>query len=146
MVLGRQMQSEHPDSKYAFLYYIYLKEFVVNFIENAILTFHDDKAIIPEGEPLHAISTNVKMHNRSFGVENVVIKALHHDWNACGLVPSIALVCEIPDSIKSSFITGTPYSITKEKVFEKSDSFCLATELINTFCPNYSTDGISLDM
>ena len=146
MVLERQMRSEHHDSKYTFLYYIYLKEFVVNFIENAILTFHNDKATIPVGEPLHAISTNVKMHNWSFGVENVVIKALDHDWNVCGLVPSIVLVCDIPDFIKSSFITGTPYSITKEKVLEKSDSFRLATELVNTFCPNYSTDGISLAM
>lgn len=47
------------------------------------------------------------------------------------------------DSMKSSFITGTPFITIKEKVFEKSYPFCHATELANIFCANYSTNGIS---
>ena len=46
---------------------------------------------------------------------------------------------------RDSFITGTLYITTEEKVFEKSDPFCHAAELANTFLANYSTDGISLD-
>ena len=94
---------------------------------------------------MHTVSTNVRTHNWSLGIKNVVIEALDHDWKVFGLVPSVVLVCDIPDSIKSSFITGTPYITTKEKIFQKSDSFHHATELANIFHANDSTDGISLD-
>ena len=62
----------HPGLKYAHTYYSYLKKFAVKFRENAILTFLGDKATAPLEEPLHAVSTNVRTHNRSLGVENVV--------------------------------------------------------------------------
>ena len=117
----------------------------MKFKENAILTFLNDKAMVPVGEPLHAVSTNIRKHNRSLGIENVFTEALDHDWKVCGLVQSVVLVCDIPDSIKSSFMTGTPNITTKEKVLEKSDPFRHATELANIFRANYSTDEISRD-
>ena len=131
MVQRRQMRSEHPDSKYAYVYYTYLKELAVKYRENTMLVFLDDKATIPVGEPKHAISTNVRAHNRSLGSENLVIEALDHDWKLYGLVPSVVLVCDIPDSITASFITGKPFVTTKEKVFEKSTPFHHAAELTN---------------
>jgi len=51
-------------------------------------------------------STNVRAHNRSLGAEGVPIETLDHDWNICGLVPSVVLLCEVPDSVKSSFVTA----------------------------------------
>ena len=126
------MPSEHADSKCTYVYYKYLKEFVVKFRENAILTFFDDKATVPVGEPLHAVSTNLRTHNRSIGVGNVVIVALDHEWKVCGLVPSIVLVCVtflIPSKVP--FVSGTPYITTKEKILEKSNPFHHATQLTN---------------
>ena len=97
------------------MYYKYLKGFTVTFRENAILTFLDDKTTVPVGEPLHAVSINVRTHKRSLGVENVVIEALDHDWKVCGLVSSVTLVCDIPDAIKSSFITGTQTLLQRKR-------------------------------
>lgn len=85
--------------------------------------------MVPEWKPFHVVSTNVRTHNQSLGVENVVIEALDHNWKVCGLVPSIVFICDISDSIKSSFCYR--YTATKEKVFEKSELFHHATELTN---------------
>ena len=96
------------------MYYTYLKVFAVKFKENAILTFLNNKAMVPVGEPLHAVSTNIRKHNRSLGIENVFTEALDHDWKVCRLAQTVVLVCDIPDSIKSSFMTGKPNITIKE--------------------------------
>ena len=99
-VQRRQMRSDHVDSKYAFVYYSFLKEFAVKYRDNAFMACLDDKANIPVGEPDHAISTNVRSHNKSLGSSNVTIEALDHDWKVSGLVPSVVLMNEIPYSSK----------------------------------------------
>ena len=71
MIQQRQIPSKHPDSKYTYVYYTYLK-----FRENAIPTFLDNKATVPVGALLHTVSTNVGTHNWSLGIENVVIQTL----------------------------------------------------------------------
>ena len=131
MVQRRQMRSDHVDSKYACVYFAYLKEFAVKYQENAMIGFLDDKATIPVGEPKHAVSTNVRSYGRSLGAENIDIVALDHDWKIAGLVPSIALIGDIPNDAKQSFFSGQSFVTLKEKVFEKSDSFRHAAELTN---------------
>ena len=71
MIQRRQIPSEHPDSKYTYVYYTYLK-----FRENAIPTFLDNKTTVPVEAPLHTVSTNVETYNQSLGIENVVIQTL----------------------------------------------------------------------
>ena len=70
---------------------------------------------------------------------------MDHDWKVCRFIPSVVLICDIPDLIRDSFLTGTPYVTTKEKVFQKSDPFRHATELTNIIRDQYSNDGIVLD-
>ena len=104
-----QMHSEHQDSKYAYVYYTYLKDFAIKYKDHTMLAFLDDKATIPVGKPSQAVSTNVRAHDRSLRTNDVTIIALDHDWKVCRLIPSVVLICDIPDSIRDSFLTGTPY-------------------------------------
>ena len=52
----RQIPADHPDSKYAYIYYTYLTEFAVKFKNNTTLAYMDNKATVPTGEPFNAIS------------------------------------------------------------------------------------------
>ena len=83
------MYHKHADSKYAFVYYSYLKDFAVKYKEHAAFTFLYGKANIPVGEPEHAVSTNVRSHNKSLTSRSVTLEALDHDWKVAGLVPSV---------------------------------------------------------
>ena len=99
------MRSHHADSKYIFLQQRYLKEFAVMFKDNCSFISSDDKALIPVGEPGHAISTGVHTHNASLGPldrSGVVIGALDHNWKVAGIVSSVNLFTEIPESSISS--------------------------------------------
>ena len=73
------MRSEHTDSKYLFVYYLYLKECAVKYKEHAAFSFLDDKANIPVGEPNHAVPTNVRSHNKCLTSSSVILEAQDHD-------------------------------------------------------------------
>ena len=139
------MKADHPDSKYAYIYFTYLKEFAIKFRDYTTFAFMDDKATVPVGEPNNAISTNVRSHNKSLGSTRQPIGALDHDWKLGGLVPSVSLICDIPESTKETFFSGTPYVTTKEKVFEPSDCYRHSIELINILRSHYSVGNITND-
>ena len=61
--LPYQIQANHEDSKYVFHQQRYLREFAVKFRDHWSLISADDKAVIPVGEPGHAVSTDVRAHN-----------------------------------------------------------------------------------
>ena len=54
------------------------------------MVFADDKAVIPVGEPDHAIPSGVRAHIQSLGAnDNTVLGALDHDWKLAGIVVSV---------------------------------------------------------
>ena len=91
----------------------------------------DDKAVIPVGEPDHAVSTGVRAHNQALGASNseTPITALDHDWKIAGLIPSVNLFVEIPESSKDTFFCGQPNVTLKDRIFQKSSPLRHATEL-----------------
>ena len=119
MVQRRQMRSDHPDSKYAYITFKYLKEFAIRYKDVARRTCLDDKAVIPVGNPGLPVSTNVRKHNRSLGPCNgPILGAADHDWNVAGIVSSVALCAEIPERISDSFFTGKSQSQVKIEYFK----------------------------
>ena len=89
MIQNRQMSSDHPDSKYVFTLFQYLKELAIKFQDHTIMICTDDKPVIPVAEPGHAVSTGVQPHNRSLGAnDNTVIGELDHDWKLAVIVAS----------------------------------------------------------
>ena len=107
-VQRRQLRATHADSKYVYHQQRYVKEFAAQFKQNCKFVSADDKAMIPIGEPHHAVSTGVRAHNQSLGPadKETCIEALDHDWRVAGAVASINLYCEVPDTPKASFYGG----------------------------------------
>ena len=64
----------------------------------------DDKAIVPVGEPNLPISAFSRSHNRSLVLTSASLKALDHDFHIHGIVPSVAFIVNIPESVNDSFI------------------------------------------
>ena len=130
-VQRRQLRANHDDAKYVFHQQRYLKEFAVKFREHTIMVSADDKAVIPVGEPEHAVSTGVRAHNKSLGSSdpNTAITALDHDWKIAGIVPSVNLFVEIPESSKDTFFSGQPTVTLKDRIFQKSGPLRHGAEL-----------------
>ena len=128
----RQMRAHHEDAKYVFHQQRYFKEFAVKFKENCVFVSSDDKALVPVGEPNHAISTGVRAHNASLVPSNPsgpVLASLDHDWKIAGIVTSVNFFAEIPDSGTSSFFSVTDTNTLKDRIFEKSSALRHAVEL-----------------
>ncbi len=59
---------------------------------------------MPVGEPSNPISSGVRGHNSSLvTIGGPTLAALDHDFHLVGLVPSVSLCIEIPDSPNDSF-------------------------------------------
>ncbi|XP_045162284.2 uncharacterized protein LOC123527081 [Mercenaria mercenaria] len=145
-VQTRLARVSHPDAHYVAAYYKYLKHFCVMFKEYTHFVCLDDKSIVPVGEPGIPISTGVRGHNKvmtpSTGPKLV---AADHDFHVAGIVPSVALVTDIPDCADDSFFQGNVYVTCKDKVFQASTPFRHCTELVHIFRENHSLNEVDLD-
>ena len=91
----------------------YLKELAVKFHDKVVMVCADDKAVIPVGEPDHAVSSGVRAHNWSLRAnDNTVLGALDHNWKLAGIVISINLFNEIPEESNKSFFIGKATVVT----------------------------------
>ena len=59
----------------------------------------------------------------------------------CGLIPSVDFLAEVPDSIRDSFFEGVPHVTVKDKIFQPSNAFRHAAELIQTQQASESTNN-----
>ena len=127
------MRKSHPDAKYIAVILQYVKKFAVTFNHLTRILSVDDKAIIPVGEPDNPISTGVRGHHRSLAVagSGPTLAALDHDFHVFGVVPSVALAIEIPDSANDSFFSGHPYVTSKDKITQPSSPYRHSVELVH---------------
>ena len=138
------MRKSHPDARYVAVILQYVKHFAVSLTEHIIMLSLDDKAIIPVGEPDNPISTGVHGHHRSLvTLGGPTLAALDHDSHLFGIVPSVSLVIEIPDSPNDSFFTGQPFVSSKDKITQPSSPYRHSAELVQLVRANYSDDGLS---
>ena len=118
------MRKAHPYSKYVAVTLQYVKNFAVKYKSHALLLSVDDKAIVPVGEPDNPISTGVHGHHRSPTFTSScgsTLGALDHDFHLFGIVPSVALAINIPESFNDSFFfSGQPYVCNKDKITQPS--------------------------
>ena len=132
-VQARQMRKTHPDCRCVAVILQYMKRFTVSFIEHTLLLSVDDKAIVPVGEPGYPISTGVRGHNRSLvssSPDAPLLAALDHDFHLFGIVPSVALAIDIPESPNDSFFTGQPNVVNKNKITQPSSPYRHSAELV----------------
>ena len=60
-----------------------------------------------------------------------VLAALDHDFHLFGIVPSVALAIEIPESPNDSFFSGQPYVSNKDKITQPSSPYRHSVELVH---------------
>ena len=143
-VQARKMRKSHPDARYVAVILQYVKHFAASLTEHIIMLSFDDKAIIPVGEPDKPISTRFHGHHRSLvTVGGPTVAALDLDFPLFGIVPSVSLVIEIPNSPNDSFFTGQPFVSNKDKIIQPSSSYRHSAELVQLVRANYSDDGLS---
>ena len=127
------MRKSHPDSKYVAVTLQYVKNFAVKYKSQALLLSVNDKAIVPVGEPDNPISTGIRGHHRSLtfaSSSGLTLSALDHDFHLFGIVLSMALAINIPESFNDSFFSGKPYVCNKDKITQPSSPYRHCAELV----------------
>ena len=56
---------------------------------------------------------------------------MDHDFHLFGIVPSVALAIEIPESPNDSFFSGQPYVSDKDKITQPSSPYRHSVELVH---------------
>ena len=88
----------------------------------------DDKAIVPVGEPNLPISAFSRSHNRSLVLTSASLTALDRDFHIHDIVPSVAFIVNIPESVNDSFYSGRAFVTLKDKVLQPSSALRHAAE------------------
>ncbi|XP_053379602.1 uncharacterized protein LOC128548528 isoform X2 [Mercenaria mercenaria] len=144
-VQQRLLRAQHEDNEYGRNLFGHLKEFACMFREDTLFQSLDDKAIVPVGEPAHAISTGVRIHHGGLVTGDRQNLAMDHDFHIAGIVPSVCFMINIPTSHNDSFYNGLVHVTVKDKVFEASSPLRHSTETISLLRGQYSSDDVSLE-
>ena len=129
-VQARHLHARHVDSRYTGTCFSYLKNFVVRFSEYASLVCQDDKHSVCVGEPEHPTAC-LDRGRRVLGMSGLPVTSMDHDFTTSKVVPSVSLVCDIPESVESSFYRGTVVVHPKDGIFYPSSALRHAWELID---------------
>jgi len=138
MIQAHQFQQVHVDAHYASALFLYQRQFAARYQKYCSYVFMDDKHHCKVGEssnPMAAVDRG----------KQVIILLDHkfvvvdQDHTKRSIVPSVAMVCNIPQSIDESFYHGRVFVGIKDCIFEPSSPIRHATELnsiLNTCSSN----------
>lgn len=131
MVQSRQLHADHPDNHYCAAIFKYLKELAITFYEHTTLVCLDDKHNIKVGEPGFPVAA-IDLGKQVLVGINTSFEVGDHDFTKTKLTPSVALVCDVPNSISESFYRGKVIVTLKDAVFQPSSPSRHAAELDKT--------------
>ncbi|CAG8633361.1 11116_t:CDS:2 [Ambispora leptoticha] len=132
MVQTRQLRAYHQDAHYASAIFRYEKEFAVKFREITNLVFMDDKHRCKVGEPGFPVAA-VERGKKVVVSKNTTFTVADHDYTKTGIIPSVTMICNIPESINGDFYAGKVHIGLKDPIFQPSSPLRHATELYNIF-------------
>ena len=100
MELTRQQESKpSQDLHYASALFRYLKEMAIKYKDDTYLIFMDDKHRCKVGEPGYPVVA-VERDRQVLVTYNKSIQVLDYDFTKCGIIPSVTMICDIPESIE----------------------------------------------
>ena len=135
MIQQCQWRHEHIDSHYAAAYFRYMREYAIMMREYCLFVCLDDKHKVKIGEPDFPVASAER--GRRVPVRaNQSFQAGDHDFTKFGIVPSVALVIDIPEEISGSWYAGDVFVILKDSVFEPSSPLRHACELYHIIKSN----------
>ena len=128
MVQSRHLHHSHPDAHYAAAAFRHLREFAVDYAKYATLVSLDDKHLVKVGEPGFPVAAVDRGRMVVVG-KDVQFQVADHDFTKLKITPSVALLCDIPDTIEESFYRGTVYVGLKNTAFAPSSPLRHGAEL-----------------
>ena len=131
MIQSRQLNSEHQDAHYAAAIFRYMRELAVKLRERASLVCMDDKHAIKIGEPGVPVAA-VDRGKSVLVAKDMSFSVADHDFTKVKVIPSVSLLCDIPEDIGGSFYSGNVTVCLKEAAFSPSSPLRHATELLQT--------------
>ncbi|WAR27915.1 hypothetical protein MAR_013619 [Mya arenaria] len=144
-VQQRLLRATHEDSDFARNQFGLLKNFACKFRDLTSFQCLDDKAIVPVGEPGHAVSTGVRIHHGGIVTASGQNIAMDHDFHIAGIVPSVCFNIDIPSNPNDSFYNGIVNVTVKDKVFESSNPLRHSTESVSIIRKLMSNDDINME-
>ena len=76
----------------------------------------DDKHRCKVGEPGYPVAA-VERGRQVIVSKNNVFKVADHDFTKCEIIPSVTMLCDIPNNIDESFYKGQVYIGLKDPIF-----------------------------
>src|SRR6266496_6406406 len=128
MVQTRQLRAYHPDTHYASALFHYEKEFAVKFRDITNLVFLDDKHCCKVGEPGFPVAA-VERGKKVVVSKDTTFAVADHDFTKTGIIPSVTIICNIPEWINSDFYAGKVCIGLKDPIFQPSSPLQHAMEL-----------------
>ena len=129
MVQARQTRKWHEGTLYCACLFRYLKEDAVTFKQYTNLVFMDDKHHCKVGEPGLPVAAVERGKQVVVSASGKRFSVADHDFTKCSIVPSVTVVCDIPNTIDESFYRGQVYVGVKDAIFEPSSGLRHSTEL-----------------
>ena len=120
MVQARQLRKTHEDSHYCAALFRYLKEFSIKFKDSCSLLFMDDKHCCKVGEPNYPVAAVDRGKKVVVAASGTTFAVADHDFTRFALIPSVTVLCNIPDSIDGSFYRGQVFVGLKDATIERS--------------------------
>jgi len=140
MAMSRQLRKDHADVIVGHVELKYLKEFCCDPRYRALidLVAEDDKHKVNVGEPGYPVAAAQKTRRVLVG-KNAVLVAADHDFTRCSLIPSVALMIDIPEHSHESFYQGQAHVTLKNAIVQPSSALRHVVETGRYFGPNGNT-------
>jgi hypothetical protein len=92
------------------------------------LIFLNDKHRCKIGESGFPIAA-VKKGKKVIVSKDIIFAVTDHDFTKMGIIPNVAMICNIPESINGDFYAEKVYVKLKDPIFQLSSPFRHATKL-----------------
>lgn len=130
MVQKRQYRKFHPDAHFCAALFRYIREYAILFRSISMFVCIDDKHRIKVGEPNFPVAAAERGREVIVSI-NDTLAVGDHDFTKFSLIPSVALVVDIPESMEGSWYTGDVFIGLKDAIYEASSAIRHAKELSN---------------
>ena len=128
MIQKWQFRASHEGEHYAAAVFHYHREYAIKLKEYCLMVCIDDKRRLKVGEPGFPVAA-AERGKKVLVRAGTTMEVGDHDFTKFSVVPSVALVVDIPDKIDESWYRGQVFVGFKDTAFEQSSPLRHATEL-----------------
>ena len=129
MIQQRQFRNDHEDSHYTAALFRYQREYAIRLRDYCELVCVDDKHIVKIGEPGCPVAA-AEQGRQVIVSKGTTFEVSDHDFTKFSIIPSVALIVNIPEVIADSWYRGQVSISLKDAAFEPSSAIRHSAELV----------------